>query len=336
MFIDLPMSIKSIPLALEEMRFDRAPVTMKNLNATLKRYERFLDGKTPNLDNAKEFIKSYHGKGLKDSYINIEKARLRSYFVHCGIEIPKDTLKVRNINTIREDKFVRWDDVQEWYQKIHKKRDKAILLLLYCTGARANEFLDINIGDFDWTKGRQLVKIKGLKSSAKVRLTPVIFPETVYASLTRYLEDRGIKFDRLTAEQKKEPLFISQKKPYTRLKYHGLIEIIKKIREVSGNHELSPHWFRHSYCVWSKINGVPVDDAARAVGDTPETVSRIYSHFGHDDMLRSYAKAQGKKVETLPEEIDPLDKIVELEDRLKEVEVDLKAIKSYIEAGARL
>jgi|GEM_PF-5147713 len=324
------MTIKSIPLALEEMRYSRAPSTMKGLSATLKRYDLFLNDKTPTLENAEEFVKTYYDRGLKDSYINIEKARLRSLFVHSGVEIPKNVLKVRNINTVREDKFVRWDDVQEWYGKMHKKRDKAILLLLYCTGARANEFLSINVGDFDWSKGRETVRIKGLKSSAKVRITPVIFPDSVHASLSRYLEERGIKFSKLTSEQKKEPLFISQNKPYGRLKYHGLMEIIEKIREVGGNHEVSPHWFRHSYCVWSKINGVPVDDTARAVGDTPETVSRIYAHFGHDDMLRSYAKAQGVRVETLPEEIDPLDKIVELEYRINQLEQDFKTLKELV------
>jgi site-specific recombinase XerD len=314
------MDIKTIPQSLEEMKYNRAPSTMKGVRAALNRYDAFLKGKKPTLENAEEFIRTYHGRKLKESYINIEKARIRSFFVHNGVKIPENVLKVRNINTVREDKFVRWDEVQEWYGKIHKKRDKAMLLLLYCTGARANEFLNIDVGDFDWNKGREVVKIKGLKSSAKVRLTPVIFPASVYASLSRYLEDRGIKFSKLTPEQKKEPLFISQNKPYQRLKYHGLMEIIEKFREVSGNHELSAHWFRHSYCVWSKINGVPVDDCARAIGDTPQTVSRIYSHFGHDDMLRSYAKAQGTKVETLPEEIDPLDKIVELENRLEKLE----------------
>ena len=308
---------------------------MTTLTKTLQRYDNYLQGKEPTPENAEELIRTLYEKQLKPSYINIEKSRLRSFFRHNNIEIPPKMLVLKNKTNVREDKFVRWDDVQKWYGLIHKKRDKAILLMLYTTGARANELLNIDIGDFDFSKGREIVKIKGLKSSAKVRLTPIIFPDSVFASLSRYLEDRGIDFKNPTPKQQKEPLFLAEKKPFGRLQYAGLYDLITRFRTITGHPEISPHWFRHSYCVWAKINGVPVDDVARAIGDTPETASKIYSHFGTDDMIRSFGKAQGVKVEKLPENIDLLDEFQKMRKELdehKEIIADIMRVLAKLKA----
>jgi site-specific recombinase XerD len=51
-----------------------------------------------------------------------------------------------------------------------------------------------------------------------------------------------------------------------------------------GHLGVSPHWLRHSRASHMLLDGIPMFKVARFLGDTVETVDRVYGHMAPDDI----------------------------------------------------
>ncbi len=149
-------------------------------------------------------------------------------------------------------------------------RDAAILLCLLDTGARANEFLSMNIEDVNQARGDILIRRgKGHK------------PRTVYIgkqskrALRRYLSSRC---DLSSALWVTHPRFGSE-----RLSYDGLTEIIHR-RAVSANvEEPSLHDFRRAFAFAMLRNGIDVFTLAKLMGQEGISVLQRYLKQTYQD-----------------------------------------------------
>jgi integrase len=328
--------MKSFNAVLQELSVDHSPTTVKELTRLYRRYEKWLKGKDPTPQNAEGFVAEISKSGVKQSYILTLRMRLRTYFRQCGMDIPKNTLKAFDVNTVREDKYITWSEVERFYTVTDRLRDKCLILMMYSTGARANELLEMNVGDVLFDEGK--VKVRGLKSSRKVRIVRLLQPATVLPTLKAYLKQRNIDYTQLDNGQKKLPLFVDDRTKSKRLAYDGLVYVIYRLREVSGHEDLTAHWFRHGYTVACKRLGIPPEITAMCLGDTVGTVVRVYSHYDHTDVDRWFDKAEGKVAKLLPEEKNPIDEIGELkehnkvlENRLREIEAQNSVIMKALE-----
>jgi integrase len=318
--------MKSFNNVLAELSVDHSPTTIKELTTLYRRFEKWLDGKEPTPQNAEEFVADISKSGVKQSYVLTLRMRLRTYFRQCGVNIPKTSLQAFDGNTVREDKYVTWPEVEHFYNVTDRLRDKCLILMMYSTGARANELLALNVGDVMFDEGK--VKVRGLKGSRKVRVVRLLQPATVLPTLRAYLKQRNIDYSRLDNGEKKLPLFVDDRTKSKRLAYDGLVSIIYRLREVSGHEDLTAHWFRHGYTVACKRLGIPPEITAMCLGDTVGTVVRVYSHYDHTDVDQWFDKAEGKVAKLLPEEKNPIDEIGELKEHNKVLENRLREIEA--------
>jgi len=133
------------------------------------------------------------------------------------------------------------------------RRDLALLRVLYNTGARAQEVIDLRVGSVQWARPYQ---VRLLGKGRKERICP-LWPETV-TSLRQYLEARGSNGD------PSAPLFLNQHGQ--RLTRFGLHYLIRKYaaraaqdRPALNAKHISPHTFRHTTAMHLLQSGVELN-----------------------------------------------------------------------------
>jgi len=142
-------------------------------------------------------------------------------------------------------------------------RDAAILLCLLDTGARANEFLSVNLEDINQARGDILIRQgKGHK------------PRTVYIGkrskrvLRRYLNQRQ---DKCAALWVTKPTFGSE-----RLSYDGLRQVLKRRSQDAKVEEPNCHDFRRAFALAMLRNGTDIFTLAKLMGHEGISVLQRY------------------------------------------------------------
>jgi integrase/recombinase XerD len=157
-------------------------------------------------------------------------------------------------------------------------RDAAILLCLLDTGARANEFLSINLDDINQARGDILIRQgKGHK------------PRTVYIgkqskrALRRYLNHRK---DESTALWVTHPRYGSE-----RLGYDGLRAILTRRAKQAGVEEPSLHDFRRAFALSMLRNGTDIFTLAKLMGHEGISVLQRYLKQTNVDTEEAHRRA---------------------------------------------
>jgi integrase/recombinase XerD len=193
---------------------------------------------------------------------NHRLAMLHGFFAYVGSQVPELLREAERVAAIPRKRtqppttsYLERDEVEQLFAELPRDgrlatRDRALLLFLYNTGARATEVTGLTIG--------QLV----LVSSARVNLhgkgdkwrTCPLWPETARA-LGAMLRDRR------QPAASSSPVFLSNVgRPLTRF---GLYKLVRRhcadIHTNSGQPNVSPHVFRHTTAVHLLESGVDVN-----------------------------------------------------------------------------
>jgi integrase/recombinase XerD len=157
-------------------------------------------------------------------------------------------------------------------------RDAAILLCLLDTGARASEFLSVNLDDINQARGDILIRQgKGRK------------PRTVYIgkqskrALRRYLNHRK---DNSAALWVTQPRFGSE-----RLSYDGLRGILTRRAKEASVDEPACHDFRRAFALSMLRNGVDIFTLAKLMGHEGITVLQRYLKQTNLDTEEAHRRA---------------------------------------------
>ena len=155
------------------------------------------------------------------------------------------------------------------------ERDRAILLTLLDTGARASELLDIDLRDINLATGE--ITIKQGKGSK---------PRTVfYGEKTR----KAIRFYLRHRHSDSSALFVTDEG--TRLTTNGLREILKRRAKKAGLQETpSPHDFRRTFALESLRAGMDIYTLKRLMGHTSLSVLQVYLAQTDMDGLLAHRK----------------------------------------------
>ena len=158
-------------------------------------------------------------------------------------------------------------------------RDKAMLELLYATGIRVSELIELKISDFNPDIG--IIHLKGKKSE---RIVPV-YPDAVKAVNDYLHRVRGtIVFD-----PHEEVLFLNMNgKPLTR---QGFWKIIKSYAgQANIKKDITPHTLRHSFATHLLENGAPLKDIQEMLGHSDISSTQVYAQIMKDRYASSYKR----------------------------------------------
>lgn len=144
-------------------------------------------------------------------------------------------------------------------------RDKAMLELLYATGIRASELINLNIQDLNLRSG-----VLCCRGSKGVRSIPV-YPSAVVAVSDYIYRMRGL----ITGPESGNALFVNLNGG--RLTRQGFWKIVKGYATEAGiTKEITPHTLRHSFALHLLENGASVKDIQTMMGHADISSTQVY------------------------------------------------------------
>lgn len=162
-------------------------------------------------------------------------------------------------------------------------RDKAMLEVMYATGMRVSELIDLNVEDVNLELG--VVKCGGEKKS---RVIP-LYPAALRALADYMQEARPI----LIIEPGEPSLFVNVSG--TRMSRQGFWKILKFYQAKAGiEKEITPHTLRHSFAVHLLENGADLGSLQELMGHSDISSTQVYAHMLNQKIKTVYQKCHPK------------------------------------------
>ena len=162
-------------------------------------------------------------------------------------------------------------------------RDKAMLEVLYATGIRVSELINLNIDDVSITGG-----FIRCESGGKTRIIP-LYPEAVQA-LHTYIDDVRLK---MLANPSEHSLFVNVSGE--RMSRQGFWKIIKFYQEKAQiDKDITPHTLRHSFAAHLLENGADLRSIQEMLGHSDISSTQVYAHLVKQNLKSVYNKYHPK------------------------------------------
>lgn len=215
------------------------------------------------------------GKPISDNTLNQRKSIIHSFFKWLReeeyiIKDPSERIR-RETPKFKPREAFSDTDIEIIRDSCSTIRDRAIVDLLTSTGIRLAECSNINISDVNFDKREIQVFGKGGKWRT------VYINGRAIVSLKSYLSQRT---------DDNEALFVSIKKPYSRLNKSGIEHMLHSLEGRCGIKNVIPHRFRHTFATKALNAGMPID-----------SIKTILGHSEIDTTL-GYAKSSASKIQS--------------------------------------
>lgn len=243
-----------------------------------------------------QVLRGYLGKlyddQLEPSSIARKLSSLRSFFDY----LLKENLIADNPMLLihapkqakRNPDFLFYEEIETLLDKIDTSttlgiRNRAILELMYASGLRASEVVQLQLGDID--VNRMLVKILG--KGKKERYVP--FHELALETLQRYLKEARPEL-MLKAKEKHQVVFVN--KNGNPLTTRGLRDIIDRVALETGlGRHLHPHTIRHTFATHLLDQGAELRLVQEMLGHENLSTTQIYTHVSKEKLKKTYLSA---------------------------------------------
>ncbi|WP_342432195.1 site-specific tyrosine recombinase XerD [Neobacillus sp. FSL H8-0543] len=205
-----------------------------------------------------------------------EKAVAQDPTVH--IETPKSQRSIPKVLSLEEvEKLLDTTNKQDHFGL----RDKAMLELLYATGIRVTELINIDLENVHLTMG--YVRVNG--NGKKERIIPV--GKTATEAVKLYLEHGRSHF--ISAKHHDNALFLNHQGK--RLTRQGYWKILKGLTKEAGiDKELTPHTLRHSFAAHLLENGADLSAVQEMLGHADISTTQIYTNVTKTRIKDVYSK----------------------------------------------
>jgi integrase/recombinase XerD len=156
-------------------------------------------------------------------------------------------------------------------------RDRAILELMYSSGLRVSETVNLTMKDLDLDAGILAATGKG----SKTRRVPI--GSSAVDWVAKYLSFRR-KQDRVAIDN----VFVSaQGKRLTRQTIHAMV---RDHAEKCGFHGVSPHTLRHSFATHLVQNDADIRSVQQMLGHADISTTQIYTHITSKHLQKTYER----------------------------------------------
>ncbi len=163
-------------------------------------------------------------------------------------------------------------------------RDRAILELLYSTGARISEVENLKMKDFDIGKDEIIVTGKGRKQRF------VYLNKTALYWMEKYMEARHrIVYSSKNRGKSDRHFFLNRFG--MGLSSRSMRNIVKKyIRKATIDKNITPHSIRHSFATHLLQEGAGIREIQELLGHENISTTQIYSHLNIKKLKKDYKK----------------------------------------------
>ena len=185
--------------------------------------------------------------------------------------------------------FLHYDEVERLISEIDITseaglRDRAIVELLFSSGLRVSELINLNRDHVNTKRREFMVRGKGQKDR------PVFISEAAAGWVDHYLD---VRTDTLA------PLFISYSKnveantsgDYRRLTARSVQRMVSKYALLAGiTKHVSPHTMRHSFATDLLMNGADIRSVQSMLGHSNISTTQVYTHVTDEHLREVYEK----------------------------------------------
>ncbi len=192
------------------------------------------------------------------------------------IKGPKTKRKIPDVLNEKEIKLLLAQPQGNDYKSI---RDKAMLELLYATGIKVSELIELTLNDVNLQIG--IIHTHNSKHERIVPIYPIANKHlTEYCTIARPALVQNANEDRLFTNINGQPM--------TR---QGFWKIIKHYAEKAGiSKDITPHTLRHSFAAHLLENGAQLKDIKDMLGHSDISSTQIYAQLIKSKYVQSYAK----------------------------------------------
>jgi site-specific recombinase XerD len=156
-------------------------------------------------------------------------------------------------------------------------RDRALLELLYATGARVAEAVGLDVDGVDLARGLATLHGKG----DKTRLVPLGEPACL--ALERWIRDGRVA---LTTADSGVALFLGVRG--RRLSQRDARTAVERAARAAGLGAVTPHTLRHSYATHLLEGGADLRSVQELLGHVALSTTQLYTHLSRDHLRSSY------------------------------------------------
>ena len=237
-----------------------------------------------NTDDLRAYLAEYQLRNncSKTTVDNIRR-NLSSFFSWLEAEDYIIKSPIRRIHKIRTGSKVKETLSEECIERLRDSclhiRDLAMIDLLYSTGIRVGELVNLNIGDINFEERECIVYGKGDKQRK------VYFDAKAKVHLKRYLEQRNDYND---------ALFVTLDSPFERLKISGVEIRLRKLGQLALlDQRVHPHKFRRSMATRAIDKGMPIEQVQKLLGHQQIDTTMHYAMVNQSNVKISHRKFIG-------------------------------------------
>jgi len=284
-----------------EVEGGRMPRTAENYEFYLNRFVEFAGDITPEAITP-ELIRKYrlwlnryksqNGEELSmitQSYHLIALRGFLKYFSRRDIpSMSPDKIELPKTHR-KQVTFLHYDEVIRLLEQVDTNeeagiRDRAILELLFSSGLRVSELINLNRDHINTKRREFMVRGKGQKDR------PIFISQSAADWVDQYL---SVRQDTLV------PLFISYSKnvepdtsgDFRRLSARSVQRMISKYARLAGiTKHVSPHTMRHSFATDLLMNGADLRSVQSMLGHSNISTTQIYTHVTDAHLKDVYEK----------------------------------------------
>tara|TARA_Y100001947_G_C10344237_1_gene306878 strand:- start:2191 stop:3078 length:888 start_codon:yes stop_codon:yes gene_type:complete len=264
--------------------------TVKAYETDISSFFRWLINKDLEYKNLQEehinqYISFLFQKKMKSSSVNRKISSIKSFYIFL---VKRNFIKNSPLNDVvtpKQEKYLPESMSEDEVDKLLnspnvankiENRDKAMIEMLYATGMRISELVNLKMTDVDMK--RCVVKVFG--KGSKERLVP--FGETALDSLKAYLSER--------VQSSSKEIFLSNRgKKMTRVAFWQRVKIYL-VRENLKN-SISPHTLRHAFATHLLNRGADLRSVQLLLGHSDLSTTQIYTHIAKQrlsDVLKKH------------------------------------------------
>lgn len=267
--------------------------TLKSYHDDLIQFNHFLDQELLNLKtfeykDARNYLSFLYSKNLKRTTVSRKISTLRTFYEFWMTQDESIINPfVQLVHPKKEQylpQFFYEEEMEELFKTVAKDskkglRDRVILELLYATGIRVSELVNIKLSDIDMS----LPGVKVLGKGNKERFVP--FGEFCRQSIEQYLNEfkpvQHARHSFLIVNMKGEAIT-------ERGVRHVLNDIVKRTAGVTDIH---PHKLRHTFATHLLNQGADLRTVQSLLGHVNLSTTGKYTHVSNQQLRKVYLNA---------------------------------------------
>jgi integrase/recombinase XerD len=222
-------------------------------------------------------------KNIKSSSVNRKLSTLKAFYIYLYkqkiiLKIPTEDIETPKIqkklpSTLSENEVEKLLKAPK-DNNIIEIRDKAMLEMLYATGMRISEL--VNLKEVNVDKNRQVVKVLG--KGSKERLIP--FGDEALDSLQKYLHKRNSR-----------NIYIFLNNRDNKLSRVGFWQRVKiYLKRVHLKSDITPHTLRHAFATHLLNRGADLRSVQLLLGHSDLSTTQIYTHIAKQRLSEMHKK----------------------------------------------